>query len=192
MFVSSRYDRAAMSEIYRLGRQGLDPREVVVERLQSRKYGKQRGLGYGFDDEVPTHSPQNGLATGQLHVARNAECLVTTVLEETNVSFGVHCALHPRHMPYICCQGDSEITTAAEGPSVAVERRLSQRHRPQEVEVLWTHRGRYILERPGLKPDTRYTDASKGTRASICLKTRFQASTSWNPSGGELVVTCDL
>src|SRR5262245_42082508 len=102
MFVSSRYDRAAVSAVYGLGRQGLDLREVVTERLQSRKYSEQRGFGDRFDDEAPSLSPQNGLATGQLHVARNAECLVTTVLEETNVPFGVHCALIGWHMLYIC------------------------------------------------------------------------------------------
>ena len=90
MCVSSKYERAAMSEIYRLRRQGFDLSEVVVDRLESRKYGEQRRLGDGFNDEAPTLSSQNGLATGQLHVARNAECLIPTVPEKTHVPFGVH------------------------------------------------------------------------------------------------------
>src|SRR6266487_2267824 len=92
-----------MSEVDWLGGEWLDPREVLVERFQRRKDGEQRWPGDWFHHEPTAFLSQNGLVTRQLQVARNAECLVATVLEETHVTFGVHRGLVTRHMPSICC-----------------------------------------------------------------------------------------
>ena len=63
MLVSSRYDRAAMSEVHGLGGQRLDPREVLVERFQRRKYGEQRRPGDWLHDEPTAFLSHNGFVT---------------------------------------------------------------------------------------------------------------------------------
>jgi hypothetical protein len=99
-----------MSEIDRLGRQALNPREVLVERLQRRQHSEERRPGDRFHDQAMTFLSQNRFLTRQLQIAWNAQCLIATVLEQANVAFRL--ALPLGHMLDICYRIMSEKTSA--------------------------------------------------------------------------------
>jgi hypothetical protein len=77
-----------MSDVHRLSSRALDRREVFFKWSQPGKDCEQRWPGHRFDHEATPFRTQDRFVTRQLQVARNAEGLVPTVLEETDDASG--------------------------------------------------------------------------------------------------------
>src|SRR5262249_25066956 len=97
MLVSSKYS-PGMLEVDRFGRSTSDPWKILTERLQRSEDRQQRWSRDRFNDETPAFLPQDGFAARQLQIARNPDGLVAAVLEQADMTFGLHRRARPRHM----------------------------------------------------------------------------------------------
>jgi hypothetical protein len=81
---------AHRSEGYRLVRELVDGREILVDRVQGRQQGEQGARRRRFDDEPIAFLAKDRILPRQLELARNADRLVTTVSEKPDVSLRHH------------------------------------------------------------------------------------------------------
>jgi hypothetical protein len=79
-----------MSDLDRLWRLTLDPRELLAKGLEAREYSEQGRPRNGFHDQPGSLFSQSGCPTRQFHVAGNPQRLIATVPEESDVAFSVH------------------------------------------------------------------------------------------------------
>src|SRR5262245_38076805 len=100
VLVSSRYRRAT-SEFHRLSGRPRHPREPVVERLQLRQYGKERGAGHWFDNQPSSLFAQRRGAPRELEVTRDSESLIASVSEKSHLAFRVLHQPSPIALAYV-------------------------------------------------------------------------------------------
>jgi len=95
--------RRHLLQFHRFGWPNLNLGQPFL-RLPLREQGKQRAPLHGFDDQPIALFADNGFIARQLEVARNPQRLVAAILEQADVTLGVHMR-NPRRGVVDLCLG---------------------------------------------------------------------------------------